>query len=358
MSLRTDPLAPIDLRSDFLARPDAAMNEAAAAARADARYFGLREDPWQRRLEARLAELTGQEDALVFPTCSMANTTALMLAAPPGSGVLTQPGAHVLVSEAHAGAALGGLALSAVDGRHDGGSDAMPALSAWRQALAGTVDAQRPAVRLCVLENTHNRSGGVPLTVAYTAAVVALARERGVALHLDGARLLYAARALGVAPRALCGGFDTVSVSLNKTLGAPVAAALAGPADRIERALTLRQRLGGGLRPTGTACAEALAGLDGLADLDQPLALARRLAAGLAQCPGLRVLAPDTLSNLVMVELAHDDAASGAVARMAGRGLLALAMDGRRIRFALYRGITPDQIERGLAIVRAAINPP
>lgn len=357
MSPPATPLE-IDLRSDFLARPDAAMDRAAARARNEARYFGLREDPWQRRLEARLAGLTGQQDALVFPTCSMANTTAMLLAAAPGSAVLTQPQAHVLVSEAHAGAALGGLALSAVDGCRDGGSPAMPALSAWRQALAGTVDAQRPAVRLCVLENTHNRSGGVPLTPDYTASVVALARDHGAGLHLDGARLLYAARSLGVAPAVLCRGFDTVSVSLNKTLGSPVAAALAGPATWIERALTIRQRLGGGLRPTGAACAEALAGLDGLADLDGAMAQARELAADLADCPGVRVLSQPPMSNLVLVELERDNGAAEAVARMAEQGLLALAMDGRRIRFALYRGITANQLARARTIARQALGRP
>ena len=244
----------IDLRSDFLARPSDAMRAAAHAAR-DSHHFGLREDPWQRRLEARIADMAGMEDALVFPTCTMANTTALMLSASPGSAVLTQPQAHVLVSEAGAGAALAGLSLSAVDASVDGGTVAMPSLSSWCHAMDVASDVQRSPVRLCVIENTHNRAGGQALPAHYCGAVVAAARERGIALHLDGSRLFNAAQCLGMALSDLTRGFDTVSLSLNKTFGAPMPAMLAGSKAAIERALVIRQRLGGGLRPTGPASA-------------------------------------------------------------------------------------------------------
>ncbi|MDB5874468.1 MAG: Low-specificity L-threonine aldolase [Ramlibacter sp.] len=345
----------IDLRSDFLARPSEAMLRAAARANGDPLHFGLREDPWQRRLEASVARMVGMEDALIFPTCTMANTTGMMLAAAPGSAVLTQPGAHVLLSEAGAGTALGGLVLTAVDGVTGGGSAAMPALSSWEEAMGAPADAQRPAVRLCVLENTHNRSGGVAIPPVYIDAVVGMARRQGIALHLDGSRLFYAAQALGVEVPALARGFDTVSVSLNKTVGAPVAAVLAGPAALIERALVIRQRLGGGLRPTGVACAASLAGLDELDQLGDVVAHARRLREGLSACPGLSLQAPGVTSNLVMAELHGPTTSAEAVKRMDALGLKALAMDARRIRFALYRGIQRPQIERALSIVTEAM---
>lgn len=345
----------IDLRSDFLARPSEAMLRAAARASAGPLYFGLREDPWQRRLEARVARMVGMEDALIFPTCTMANTTGMMLAAAPGSAVLTQPGAHVLVSEAGAGTALGGLVLTAVDGTTGGGSAAMPALSSWEESMSAMADAQRPAVRLCVLENTHNRSGGVAIPPAYIDAFVGMARQRGIALHLDGSRLFYAAQALGVDVPSLTRGFDTVSVSLNKTMGAPVAAVLAGSAALIERALVIRQRLGGGLRPTGVACAASLAGLDELDQLGEVIALARRLREGLSACPGLGLQAPGVTSNLVMVELPGPTTPAAAVERMNALGLKALAMDARRVRFALYRGVQRPQIERALSIATKAM---
>jgi threonine aldolase len=334
----------IDLRSDFLTRPTAAMLSAAAAAESS-RHFGLREDPWQRRLEARVAELVGMEDALVFPTCTMANTTALMLGAPPGSRVVTQDEAHVLISEAGAGAALGGLVMTSV-----GVPGAVPPLAAWERALGDRGDTQRPAVRLCVLENTHNRSGGVPIQRDDVAAVIALARARRIGLHLDGARLFDAAYALGTPAATLAAGFDTVSVSFNKGFGAPIAAALAGSTALIEAALIVRQRLGGGIRPTGPAAAATLAGLEDFSHFAEVHGLARRLAAGLSAQAGLAVEEARLRTNMVIVRSQAPDDALGLCTRLAARGLLALPFDKQRIRFVVYRGITPGHVERALAI--------
>lgn len=340
----------IDLRSDFLARPSPAMRRAAALAQDDPACFGLREDPWQRRLEAHVAALCGTEDALVFPTCTMANTVALLLQTRPGSVVLTQPDAHVLVSEAGAAAAWGGLLVQPVDAPAHG--VAMPALPAWEAALALPPDVQRPPVQLCVLENTHNRAGGVALPVAYTRALAALARQRGVPLHLDGARLLYAACALEQPVAALAQGCATVTLSLNKTLGAPVAGMLAGSADLIAQALVLRQRLGGGLRPLGVACAATLAGLQEPMQLDTVLRHAQRLAQGLADCPGLQVLAPGALTNLVVVALDDPAHAAGCVAQLEAADLRVLSLAPGRLRFVVYRGVEAADIERAIAIVR------
>lgn len=320
---------------------------AAATAAESSHYFGLREDPWQRKLEARVAELTGMQDALVFPTCTMANTTALMLGADPGTCVVTQQEAHVLVSEAGAGAALGGLLMSAVDT-----PGAMPPIAAWERALATGADTQRPPVRLFVLENTHNRSGGVALAVEYVGIVTALARRHGVGLHLDGARLFNAACALGLAPTLLARGFDTVSVSLNKAFGAPIAAALAGSTAAIERALVLRQRLGGGLRPIGPAAAVTLAGLQDFSHIQATHELACRLATGLASVPGLDVEQPPVRTNIVIVRVATAGAAPALCAGFAARGLLALPFGPGRIRFVVYRGITSTAIDSALDIVR------
>lgn len=336
----------IDLRSDFLAHPTPAMRAAASAAEAS-HHFGLREDPWQRKLEARLAELVGMQDALVFPTCTMANTTALMLGAAPGSCVVTQQEAHVLVSEAGAGAALGGVQMSAVEA-----PGAMPPIAAWERALGAIADTQRPPVALCVLENTHNRGGGVALPTDYVDAVVALARKHGARVHLDGARLFNAACALAVAPSALASGFDTVSVSLNKGFGAPIAAVLAGSTAMIERALVLRQRLGGGLRPIGPAAAATLAGLNDFSHIAKTHELAQRLAAGLATVPGLDVDELPRRTNIVIVRARVSQAAAALCASFAARGLLALPLEPERIRFVVYRDITAAHIDRALDIVR------
>jgi threonine aldolase len=334
----------IDLRSDFLTHGTPAMAAAASAA-SDSRCFGLREDPWQRRLEARIAGMLDKEDALVFPTCTMANTAALMLNAAPGSTVVTQPGAHALGSEANAGAALGGLRMTAVDG-----TGATPPLSAWQAALSVAADAQRAPVALAVLENTHMRSGGVPLPQHYVESVAGVARAAGAQLHLDGARLLYASHARGASPAALAAPFDTVSFSLNKTVGAPIAAALAGTASAIERALVLRQRLGGGLRPTGALSAASLAGLDDLSHIAHANALAAKLAEALATLPHV---APEPApTNLVLVKVVAPWTAAALCERLAAAGIRALAVGADQVRFATYRGITGEHIDYTIAQLR------
>lgn len=342
----------IDFRSDFLTHASDAMHDAARAAR-DSRCFGLREDPWQRKLEARLAELLGMEDALVFPTCTMANTVGMLLNAPSGSTVVTQQGAHVLVSEANAGATLGGLWMTAVDA-----SGALPALSSWERALSATADAQRSRVALAVLENTHNRSGGVALPRDYVEEVIGCARPHGVRLHLDGSRLFNAASALDTSPAALAAGFDTVSVSLNKTLGAPVAAALASTAAAIDKALVLRQRLGGGLRPIGAAAAATLAGLSDLGHIGTSHALAGRLAHAVAE---FACLVPERVpqqTNIVLVQVTAPWTAAALCERLGQAGILALPTAPDRVRFVTYRGITEAHVDRTIATLREILRKP
>jgi threonine aldolase len=342
----------IDWRSDFLARPSAAMEAAAAAAR-DSRCFGLREDPWQQRLEARVAQMLGAEDALVFPTCTMANTTALMLQAERGSRVLVPPQAHVMLSEAGAGAALAGVFVEAVTA--DGSTPeatAMPPVASWVAALQAGGDAQRPGASLCVLENTHNRAGGIPLAPEYVQQVVRLARDHGAKLHLDGARLFDASVALKLPIGALASGFDTVAVSLNKCFGAGIAAVLAGSRSTIERALTIRQRLGGGIRPTGAVSAGALAGLEELGHIEHVHRLAAALAQGLADSPVLEIQPATTRTNAVIARVRPLDSAAAVAARFAAEGVLVLALDAQRIRFTAYRGIDAAHVERTIAVAR------
>ncbi|MCC6869171.1 MAG: hypothetical protein IT522_10145 [Burkholderiales bacterium] len=333
----------IDLRSDFLSHDSPAMKAAARDA-ADSRHFGLREDPWQRKVEARIAEMLGQEDALVFPTCTMANTVALLLQAKPGETVVTQHAAHVLVSEANAGAALGGLWMTSVDTE-----GALPPLSSWDRAFGNGSDAQRSRVALAVLENTHMRAGGAALPVEYAHDVVTLVRKRGGALHLDGSRIFYAACALATTPARLASGFDTVSVSLNKTFGAPIGAALAASATHIERALVLRQRLGGGLRPMGPAAAATVAGLDDLSHIATCNALAARLASALANLPCIVPEAPAHPTNIVAAKVLTPWTAAMLCDALAAAGILALPMGVNHIRFVTYRGITADHVEHVIA---------
>ncbi len=342
----------IDLRSDFLAHATPAMTEAWARAAREPYQFGLREDPHQASLERRIADMTAHEDALVFPTCTMANLVAIMLNATRGTRVLTHEGAHVITSEAGGAAAFAGVQLVPLIGDPQSNQP-----EPWRTA-ATEGDAQKPATSLFVLENTHNRTAGMPLSMSYTSAVLAIARERGIRTHLDGSRLFHAAAALGTTIDALARGFDTVSLSLNKGFGAPIAAALAGSRSSIEQAVILRQRLGGGIRPTGPAAAATLAALDDLAHFEQTQSLATRLARGLATIAGLRVEMPSPSTNIVVVELTGRGASAvEAQARLAERGLLALPFGPARLRMVTYRGIAEDDIDHAVAIARDALAP-
>jgi len=341
----------IDLRSDFLTRPTPAMLAAGAAAATDL-HFGLREDPRQLALEQRLAGMLGHEDALVFPTCTMANLAAALLLGRRGTRAVMQHDAHVLTSEAGGLSAFAGLLPDPLPG-----DAAMPDLESWKRAAAGG-DEQKPPASLFVLENTHNRAGGIAVSAAYSQEVVAIGRASGIALHLDGSRIFSAAAAQGAPVAELARGFDAVSVSLNKAFGAPLAAALAGSRALIEQAVTVRQRLGGGIRPTGPAAAATLAGLDA-SHFAETHALAATLARGLASAPGLRVESIGTRTNIVVAEIVRAGLTAPDLRdRLMRHGLLVLPFDLRRLRFITYRGITAQDVQAAIAIVDRAMREP
>jgi threonine aldolase len=334
----------IDLRSDLLTRPTAAVQAAMAEAAAAPTYFGLREDPYQQALERRVADLLGFEDALLFPTCSMANEVALLLLSRPGETVVTQLHAHIVTSEAGAPAALGGVLVETVPG-----SDAMPPLDGWIAAAGRGEDPLKSRVGLFVIENTHNRSGGRAVTAAYQASVLDVARRHGIAAHLDGARLFNAAVALDTTPAALARGFDTVAISLNKGAGAPIGAALAGSAALIKAALGLRQRLGGGIRPTGIVAAGALAALADMGHIADDHRRARRLAALLGDMAGLAVRPVET--NIVVVE-PSGGRPEGFCELLELHGVRALPFGPEAVRFVTYRDVDDLAIEGAAAAIR------
>ena len=344
----------VDLRSDFLTRPTAAMCSAMLSAAQAPAQFGLREDPYQQRLEHRLAELLGAEDALLFPTCTMANEVALQLLTLPGEIVLAPPDAHIVTSEAGGPSAIAGVQVVAVPG-----TSPCPAVGAWEALARSATDELKPRVAALVLENTHNRAGGYVVPLAYVSEVLAVARSAGLRAHLDGARLFNAAVALGVEPRALCAGFDTIALSLNKALGAPIGAALAGSRMLIQRALTLRQRLGGGIRPTGILAAAALEGLADYGHLAADHARARVLAFGLTGVHGLRVDTEAVHTNIVLVDLiAGDRTAQDLCDSLQREGLRVLPFGAHRVRLVVYRDITDADIATAIAAFHAVLQRP
>ena len=353
MSART-----VDLRSDFLTRPTASMRRAMAEAAAAAPGFGLREDPWQRRLEARTAEVLGAQDALLFPTCTMANEAAIMLWTRPGDLVLAAGDAHVVGSEAGAPAALAGVTMRSLPDQFGA-----PPLEAWIAAASPPRDAQRPRASLFVLEQTHNRGAGHALPVAYCDAVGAAAHAAGAKLHLDGARLFNAAIALGETPARLAGCADSVAISLNKGLGAPQGAMLAGPAEFIAEALRIRQMLGGGIRPSGIIAAAGLAALEDWSDLARDHCHARSLEEGLRDIPGVLALRPPCPTNITVLRIdpGHGDPGHGdaddVCRALAASGVLTLPFGPGMLRLVLYRDIGDEDVARALQALHDVLQP-
>jgi threonine aldolase len=337
----------VDLRSDTFTKPTAAMRAAMAGAEVGDDVWG--DDPTAAALEARAAELLGKPAALFVPSGTMANQIALLLHCRPGDEVIVGRGAHTRLYESGAGAAWAGVQFAEVggaDGTFTGDDVAAAALPA---------DRNLPRTRLVAVENTHNRGGGRVWPRAQLDGVAAGARARGLALHLDGARIWNAALATGVPEAELAAPFDTVSACFSKGLGAPVGSVIAGSRDDVERARRFRKMLGGGMRQVGILCAAALYALEHhRARLAEDHANARRLAAGLAGIPGARVDADKVETNIVIFEVA--DVPSAELARRTeASGVRLHAIAPTRLRAVTHLDVDADGIERAIAAVRAAL---
>lgn len=265
----------VDLRSDTLTKPTAAMLAAMAAAEVgDEQYL---EDPTTNELQRRMAELLGHEAALFLPTATMANQAALRAQTTPGSVLLAEERTHVLVYEWGGPAVHAGLIMRGVRAR---------AGRVTPDDVAGVLDPDLGPGGIVVLENTHRSSGGRIWPVGELRATAAAARERGAAVHLDGARLFNAAVGAGVEPSAWATLADSVTVCFSKGLGCPTGAILAGSAALIERAWESKYLFGGAMRQSGVLAAAALHALDHHVDrLADDHARARRLAEGIGLDP-------------------------------------------------------------------------
>lgn len=309
----------------------------------------LGDDPTVNQLERVAAELLGKERALFFPSGIMANQTAILVQAAPGTEVLLEADAHILHWEDCAAAAWGGVQLRPV-ATEDGLLTAAAASAALRPDSP-----YAPRISLLCIENTHNSAGGKVMTAGGTAEVAETARSRDIPVHLDGARLANAAVALGVPLAALAAPADTVMMSLSKGLGAPVGSVLAGSATTMQSAWRVRRRLGGGMRQAGLLAAAALYALDNnMERLADDHRRARALAAGVAQIPGLGCDAPDT--NIVMIRL-EDPALQPqpVLALLSQRGVHLTLYGPRRLRAITHLDVDNDDISRALDALREAV---
>ena len=337
----------VELRSDTFTRPTPEMRAAMAAAEVGDDVWG--EDPTARALEERAAQLLGKESALFVPSGTMANQIALLVHCRPGDEVIVSRGAHNRAFESGAGAAWAGVQFAEV-GAPDGTFGAADVLAA-----ALPPDRNLPRTRLVCVENTHNRGGGRVWPPTLLADVAAAARGRGLALHLDGARIWNAAVACGAPESALAAPFDTVSACFSKGLGAPVGSVFAGPREAVESARRFRKMLGGGMRQVGVLCAAALHALDHhRARLADDHAHARRLATELAAIPGITVAPERVETNIVIFEVGPLPA-SELAARLAASGVRIAAIAPTRLRAVTHLDVDAAGVDRAVAAVRAAL---
>ncbi len=331
-----------DLRSDTVTRPTPEMKRAMIEAPLGDDVLG--DDPTVKRLEAMIAEITGKERGLFFPSGTQANQTAIQVHAGRGHEVLLERRSHIFNYEAGAPAALSGVQLHPVD-TIDG---------ALRPAdLEGRVrplNEHFPQTRLVCLENTHNGHGGRIYPIADMEAISRWARDRGLAVHLDGARLFNAVVASGVAPERWAACADTVSICLSKGLGAPVGSLLCGGRDFIKATRRWRKMLGGGMRQAGVIAAAGIVALETMVErLADDHEHARLLAQGLAQVPGFRI-DPDAVQTNIVISDVPD--AISLTRKLREAGLLTTIYGPTRLRMVTHYGIERTDIEEALVRVR------
>ena len=334
-------MKPIDLRSDTVTRPTAAMWDAMRAAELGDDVFG--DDPTVNALQARIAAELGFEAALFMPTGTQSNLCALMSHCQRGDEYIVGQMAHTYRWEGGGAAVLGSIQPQPLPNQPDGSL----ALADIEAAIKPD-DAHYARTRLLTLENTW---GGQVLPLPYIEAATALARSRGLATHLDGARLFNAAVASGLPAREIARHFDSVSVCFSKGLGTPAGSALCGSRALIASAHRWRKMAGGGMRQSGVLAAAALHALDHhVQRLAVDHANARRLADGLRGLPGVSVTAPQT--NIVFVDLVPEKAA-GAVERLRQRGVLATGL--YRLRLVTHLDVSAGDIDRAVQVLRESL---
>jgi threonine aldolase len=340
------PAARVDLRSDTVTRPTAAMR--AAMAGAEVGDDAYREDPTVNRLEALAAALLGKEAALFTPSGTMANQLALRVLGRPGTEVLCGARSHVYRHEAAASAGNSGVQLhplpDASGALDPGGID---------DAVAGSSH-HLPEISAVFVENTAMPASGRPWRVAELHAVSRAARAGGLALHCDGARLWNAAVATGIAPRELVAGTDTTMFCLSKGLAAPVGSLLCGARAVIDRARVERRRLGGGMRQAGVLAAAGVVALETMVErLADDHARAQALAETLAECFPGSVDPHEVETNIVCAHAAA--LPHGFIDRLAAQGVLAGTIDPDTVRFVTHCDVDDEDLEaaRGALLVIA-----
>lgn len=344
-----DPKAPpvrINLLSDTQTRPTPAMREAMARAEVGDEQIG--DDPTVNLLCERVADLLGKEAAVFMPSGTMCNVAATLVHCRPGDEILAHESAHIIAREGGAHAALGGFQITPL-----AGADGQFTPDTFRRTLHPRTRYQAPQTVVSA-EQTANIGGGTIWKKAALDEIVQIARANGLATHMDGARLLNACVATGIAARDMTAGWDSAWIDFSKGLGAPIGGVLAGTRDFIDDAWRWKQRLGGSMRQAGVCAAACIYALDHHVErLADDHTNARTLARGLSQIEGIDVQQPETNLVFFMPEkagVAGDDM----VKALRARGVLLATMDGR-IRACTHLDVTADMIDETVTLVREIV---
>ena len=334
----------IDLRSDTVTRPTAAMRAAMAAAEVGDDVYG--EDPTVNRLEARAAEILGREAALFVPTGSMGNQIAIHLHTQPGQEVVCEARAHVLDWEMGMAAVFSGCTMRPVMAERG-----MLTWELVRGAIFQDVHFHASTGLICI-ENTHMSSGGTVMPAATVREICDGAHAMGLPVHMDGARVFNAAAALGISVAELTAGVDTVMFCLSKGLGAPVGSMLVGSAEAMARARLYRKALGGGMRQAGILAAAGLIALEEMpARLGEDHANVRLLAEAAADGDAAEIDMASVQTNMVIFKLKKGGDAAAFCAALKEKGVLAGGLGPRVVRFVTHFDVSREDCQRAAGVV-------
>jgi threonine aldolase len=339
----------IDLRSDTVTKPSAAMRRAIAEAEVGDDQYG--EDPSVNLLQDRMAVLLGKEAAVFVPSGTMANQIALKILTRPGDDVILGQETHMVWHETGAGGANAGVQFTQI------GKGGLFTEADFRAAFKAPGHMMFPPTTLVAIENTHNRGGGVVFQPAEVAAICKTARKLGARTYLDGARLFNAAIASHVSAKELSAPFDVVSVSISKGLGCPAGSLIAGSKADMTRAVRVRRMLGGAMRQAGILAAAGLYALDHNFDrLDDDHVNARMIAMSVAGLPHVRFDLATVQTNIVIFHMDEDAPDAPTIAsRAKGAGVLVTVFGPRTLRAVAHLDVTGEQCRRAGEILARLI---
>lgn len=347
----------IDLRSDTVTLPTQAMREAMYRAEVGDDVYG--EDPTINRLQELAAELTGKEAAIFVPSGSMGNVAAMLTHAGRGRAVIVGDESHVYHYEGGGASTLGGSPMYVVPTHASGMLD----LERLQTAIAGDDDPHVAATALICIENTHNRCGGTVLNVEQIELITSLAHARGVAVHMDGARIFNAATALNTPVARLAQSVDSLMFCLSKGLSAPVGSMLVGSSEFIRRAHRVRKLLGGGMRQAGILAAAGIIALEQMTGrLFEDHEHCKQLAYGLADFPQVQIDPERVVTNILLFTLQDaqqrqrtEAETQRFIQRAEQEGVLLSPMGEGKIRAVTHYGIESHHITQALTAMRRAL---